>query len=1245
MNLMSNIPTLIDLEFYVIPVEWMQQVLPYLQGLSRDEERVRECKITNASLLLQDDSKQHAVSDEEESADVVMTAEDASSSTESLRRKRRLDWREKEMQHAAAAAAANSESLHLKPGLKHGEDYFLVGKNVWTVLSSKFGYDYALPRKVKRSHTAESRLGVHVYHDNQWFPKVDIPPSGRFSYETAAPLVANDDDDDDQETNDLVSTKEKAYFVLSFVSVDRSCFLTHCLTNYQLLIQYPEWNGHNAMDSTLSSTYDDTNSEPILMLPPSTTPAAYLPDDGDDDDDAMDFQQESPQKRKRHASGLANLGNTCFMNSTLQCLAHTDPLRRYFVTSEYQTDLNRDNVLGTGGELATEFANLLREMWISNPSIKSPLSSFHTDVVYPRKFKQALGRHAEQFMGYDQHDSQEFATYLLDALHEDTNRITKKPYIEKPEQKEGETDEEAAATAWHVHLQREDSRVLENFMGQVKSRVQCPTPGCGRVSTTFDPFMYLSVPIPGATDVTIPVTLVTLENGNFKFNIRLNKTSSIETLSKRVAEKFAAFKGDGKEIAVKNLYAADVWNSEVWGKHAPTQCVDVISLPQDKTNIYELVGADVLSFGNDADNTAAVQALKSDRKYRRHRLDTATLTKLNQGDNWMDALEHYMKQPLGISVLTSPKRFTHEDRAKFYQKLEAFIDLCHASSDGHDSEHDAASSDDAEMMSSDAENPQGEKSKYENPQGEESQYGALPSLEERCQGSSSFRNVNTVHDLAILEYCSMQARKHILRLLEESTSKNKEGIVINIVMRHKQYMASPRVTSYGNSSAFSIPLCIRIPATMTVYGLREVLAQRLGKYLNTDYLLRKPPPPPSESMENTKIAASNVTPDESNGEGSDQSDAMPMETSTEQSNGESTSQISSFDIGSPELLIMRQIPLSCKKEDRHSPTRPLGMQLASFGSLDGHPTTLANKDDELEQQIVADLTGNHGTVQLNWPDDLCKRVFDVDTYGAVELVEDPAEVAREAEEETITVKDCIDKYCLMEQLDETEMWYCNQCKDHVRAWKQFHLYRSPPILIIHLKRFQYSSSTHRRDKIDKFIDFPLTGLDLTNEFTQWTEDEKPIYDCYAVSNHFGGLGGGHYTAFALSDEGTWTTFDDSRVTTEVDPKDVVSSAAYVLYYRRRDVELDGPDGEVDPPLPAIVQEDCAYFQPQEESNGPIDMGDDDILGSDMHTDMQSATSSNKSVSSQMDASSVEVDPYGRSFADELSNFNSNLPAQ
>lgn len=983
------------------------------------------------------------------------------------------------------------------------------------------------------------------------------------------------------------------------------------------------------MEDFHNSSYSTPPKRNVLLLP--------APEDDDDELQVATTTTTVPTKRKRHASGLGNLGNTCFMNSTIQCLAHSDPLCRYFLSNQYTQDLNRQNPLGTGGELALQFASLLQEMWSSTYG-----------TVYPRSFKTALGKHAEQFMGYDQHDSQEFALYLLDALHEDTNRVTQKPYIEKPEQGQDETDEQAAEVAWKLHLQREDSKVLDYFMGQVKSRVTCPTPGCGRVSTTFDPFMYLSVPIPGSSERTIPVTLVTLENGSYTFSVTIQKLATMETLLEMVVHKYnkAHAITTTKQLVMEDLIIVDVHNSHVYAHRELHHSVDTIR-NHDVTRIYQLTPVDDIQRqeqeckrGNP--NTLAIQALESSTKsHSSHVLDIATLKELNVGETWIDVLSRYTHgSPRKFDCLLNPKRSSHEDRVEFYQKLQGFIELCHLTSDGGDDDDD----DDAEMTLSD-----------ENPQ-EDTKASTLPSLQERSQSSNMFQHVNTVQDLAKLEFCSKQFRKHALKLLEASTTKYENGIVIEIVMRRKRHA---RIVSYGDDQNFSVPLLLRVPSNMTVYGLREELARRLGKYLKTEHLEHhdskpKPPPPApcSDDMMDIKLEASNVTPDESNAGSDHQSDAaLPMEESSSErtsaaSPNKSSSLSSSFDFGSPDLLIMRQIPLTYRRDTFKSRINAIPRQLGMLNTFDldgGQPMTLANKDDDAEQHTIAELVGDHGRVELNWSEELCKQVFDMQLYEASETVDDPDQKAK-AVDKKITVKDCIDKYCHMEQLDESEMWYCNRCKDHVRAWKQFHLYRSPPILIVHLKRFQYSQSTHRRDKIDTFIDFPLEGLDLTNEFTQWTEETKPIYDCYAVSNHFGGLGGGHYTAFALSDDGTWTDFDDSRVTTDVDPKDVVSAAAYVLYYRRRDVVLDGLDEDMDLAVPAIVQD--SFYQPAEDHAPIIDfnslenrMDDDRSIENEVQSTAASSSGSIKTVENE--------DPFVGSgtFQETLEEFKSTSPSQ
>lgn len=63
-----------------------------------------------------------------------------------------------------------------------------------------------------------------------------------------------------------------------------------------------------------------------------------------------------------------------------------------------------------------------------------PLQSHNLSFLYPLTlvfmFQTQVGRFAPQFSGYQQQDSQELLAFLLDGLHEDLNRVKKKPYLE-----------------------------------------------------------------------------------------------------------------------------------------------------------------------------------------------------------------------------------------------------------------------------------------------------------------------------------------------------------------------------------------------------------------------------------------------------------------------------------------------------------------------------------------------------------------------------------------------------------------------------------------------------------------------------------------------------------------------------------------------------------------------------------------------------------------------------------------------
>jgi len=148
----------------------------------------------------------------------------------------------------------------------------------------------------------------------------------------------------------------------------------------------------------------------------------------------------------------------------------------------------------------------------------------------------------------------------------------------------------------------------------------------------------------------------------------------------------------------------------------------------------------------------------------------------------------------------------------------------------------------------------------------------------------------------------------------------------------------------------------------------------------------------------------------------------------------------------------------------------------------------------------------------------------------------------------------LELFAATERLGPDDPWYCNKCKEHRQATKKFDLWSVPPVLVIHLKRFSYRNK-YLREKLETLVSYPVRGLDLTPHLIS-KPASPPVYDLYAVSNHYGSMGGGHYTAYALNkNTNKWYKFDDSYVT-EVDEPQVVSSSGYVLFYRRRDTVVN-----------------------------------------------------------------------------------------
>ncbi|XP_014292497.1 ubiquitin carboxyl-terminal hydrolase 3 [Halyomorpha halys] len=154
------------------------------------------------------------------------------------------------------------------------------------------------------------------------------------------------------------------------------------------------------------------------------------------------------------------------------------------------------------------------------------------------------------------------------------------------------------------------------------------------------------------------------------------------------------------------------------------------------------------------------------------------------------------------------------------------------------------------------------------------------------------------------------------------------------------------------------------------------------------------------------------------------------------------------------------------------------------------------------------------------------------------------------------ILDCLTSFIEVEELAETELYYCSNCKSKQRSTKRFWIRRLPNVLCLHLKRFRWNNFF--RTKVDTHISFPVIALDMSQFVLSDLPDTRSsgthLYDLAAVIvHHGGGSGCGHYTAFAIHD-GQWFHFNDSMVRpTEIDV--VAKCKPYILFYIRREFRL------------------------------------------------------------------------------------------
>uniref|UniRef100_A0A1Q3F6S7 Ubiquitin carboxyl-terminal hydrolase n=1 Tax=Culex tarsalis TaxID=7177 RepID=A0A1Q3F6S7_CULTA len=176
----------------------------------------------------------------------------------------------------------------------------------------------------------------------------------------------------------------------------------------------------------------------------------------------------------RGLTGLKNLGNTCYMNSILQCLSNTAFLREHFLEGAFRQNLNRSNK--TQGRIVEEVAAVIKALWLGQYK-----------CIASKNLRYVVGQYERQFGGIEQQDSHEFLTILMDWLHSDIQTVPIQPYSSLE-------DLPASERAWIDYLKGMESYISNLFYGQIKSTVKCVR--CGKESATYESFSNLSLELP-----------------------------------------------------------------------------------------------------------------------------------------------------------------------------------------------------------------------------------------------------------------------------------------------------------------------------------------------------------------------------------------------------------------------------------------------------------------------------------------------------------------------------------------------------------------------------------------------------------------------------------------------------------------------------------------------------------------------------------------------------------------------------
>ena len=839
------------------------------------------------------------------------------------------------------------------------------------------------------------------------------------------------------------------------------------------------------------------------------------------------FERNTKEKEKFPLLGLTNLGNSCYMNASLQCLFAIKELSNYFLYYFNEDYLNKDNILGTGGILTLGYINLLLN--INNTT--------NNKFITPENFKLILSMCSRKYEGNEQEDAHEFINYLLDMLHEDLNKVVTKPG--KTENSvnlkyKNSNDEERSIIDWNNFLKRNQSLLIDLFYGQLKSCVTCPN--CNFHSINFNPFLSLELSINQEKNyelINVEFIDYLKENSCINFNIILYKNE---------------MKAYYLRKKISNLLDLDILEFELVVIYH-NQIIHIFNLddeiPSGVTNFSAIrVNPSIFYSQNNKRYNEIINIKQNDENeninnindVNRHNIDFINLEcnvnkrkndiiKLNQNNNTNDnffSLCLQYKDNLGLDEAVYHRAIIdsfikgnysinnfEKDEIIYLEKNKKCTDIYFEIFKKY-----ALNIISQSFISEEKRNRfidlyrSGKTEEYHN---------KLKKLFYHY-----FKNVGIIHpskldiknnfpDCPFILFLRniKYNRQELIPFLPEINYQDILNIFyegINFEKNKYNHLRQYNLIKQENN----------IEEDNENLGFSDFISQVLNEE--------------DKNKESKKGLKGGNDDENENGNEKENSESNEEESETDENKNENEENEDNED----------------NNNDNNSDKElDIDIDNNSNNSYSPYKTIIMKDNEENIKKIGDENDENMDRITIIWNH---KYLNNVSRFPEINLYNICENIYEKSTNRILKLEKCIEEFSKEEKLDNDNLWKCDNCKKELEANKKIELYHIPKILIITLKRFNHNK------KLNTLIEFPLQNLDL-NKYIK-SDDQISKYDLFGVINHFGSLEYGHYTSFCKNyHDNLWYEYNDrivNKIQKEKENEIIVNKNAYILFYRAQD---------------------------------------------------------------------------------------------